>query len=356
MEIDVSILNSMIANKWLQVLVVLVGTFVVRRTANFFIKQILLKITRKTSSDLDDSVIEIVEYPIAVTIILIGLGWIVQLIGFKAPFLFVLNGIIKSIGIVIWARACNQLLQLIFTQMENLSRFKIVQPRTVPIFNMCSLILIWGGAIYMVLLTWHLDVTGWMASAGVVGIAFGFAAKDTLANLFAGFFIIADAPYQLGDYIILGSGERGVVTDIGIRSTRLLTRDDIEVIVPNAIIANTKIVNEDGGPHKKERVRCTVAVAYGSDIAMVRQNLMAALEATELLCRNPEPRVRFRSLGDSGLVFQVLGWIDEPVLRGRALDALNTNVYNKLNAAGIEIPYMKQDIYIKEMPGKKDQG
>ena len=65
--------------------------------------------------------------------------------------------------------------------------------------------------------------------AGIAGIAIGFAAKDTLSNLFSGVFIIADAPYKVGDYIELDKGGRGKVVNIGLRSTRILTRDDIEV-------------------------------------------------------------------------------------------------------------------------------
>ena len=76
----------------------------------------------------------------------------------------------------------------------------------------------------------------------------GFAAKDTLANLFAGVFILADAPYKIGDFIVLDGGERGRVTKIGIRTTRILTRDDVEITIPNATIANSKIINESGGP------------------------------------------------------------------------------------------------------------
>jgi small-conductance mechanosensitive channel len=64
----------------------------------------------------------------------------------------------------------------------------------------------------------------------------------------------------------------------------------------------------------------------------------------------PVPRVRFRSFGSSGLVFELLAWIEEPVFRGRVLHELNGKVYKALNAAGIEIPYSKQDVYVKEMP------
>ena len=90
-------------------------------------------------------------------------------------------------------------------------------------------------------------------------MAVGFAAKDTLANLFGGIFILADAPYKVGDFVVLGSGERGEVTQVGLRSTRILTRDDVEVTVPNAMIANDTIVNESGGPWVKHRVRVRVS-------------------------------------------------------------------------------------------------
>ncbi|OQW99996.1 MAG: hypothetical protein BWK74_00755 [Desulfobacteraceae bacterium A6] len=95
------------------------------------------------------------------------------------------------------------------------------------------------------------DLTAWVASAGIIGLALSFAAKDTLANLFSGVFILADAPYKIGDFIVLDSGERGEVTNIGIRSTRLLTRSDIEITVPNSIMGNTRIINEAGGRHQK---------------------------------------------------------------------------------------------------------
>jgi MscS family membrane protein len=82
-----------------------------------------------------------------------------------------------------------------------------------------------------------------LASAGIIGIAVGFAAKDTLANLFSGVFILADSPYKLGDYVVLEDNSRGKVTQISLRSTRMLTRDDVEVTVPNSITGNTKIIN-----------------------------------------------------------------------------------------------------------------
>ena len=161
---------------------------------------------------------------------------------------------------------------------------------------------------------------------------------------------MADAPYKIGDYIVLDSGQRGMVTHIGIRSTRLLTREDVEITIPNAIIGNTSIINESGGPYEKFRIRVKVSVAYGSDIDKVRSILMAVgLDEAEV-CDDPEPRVRFRTFGDSGLDFELLCWVIKPELRGKVIDALNTAVYKQFAAQGVEIPYPKRDVYIKAMP------
>ncbi len=196
-----------------------------------------------------------------------------------------------------------------------------------------------------------------MASAGIIGLAISFAAQDTLSNLFAGVSILADAPYKVGDFVVLETGERGRVTMIGIRSTRLLTRDDVEVTVPNSIMGNTKIINESGGPNEKQRIRVSVSVAYGSDIDQVRSVLLEIAENHSELCATPEPRVRFRNFGASGLDFDLLCWVSEPVLKGKMVDELNCSVYKRFIEEKIEIPYAKQDVYIKSLPatGNKNQ-
>ncbi|MBW2456913.1 MAG: mechanosensitive ion channel, partial [Deltaproteobacteria bacterium] len=103
-------------------------------------------------------------------------------------------------------------------------------------------------------------------------------------------------------------------------------------------------------------VRVTVEVAYGSDVDQVREVLMSCAEGVDHVRPDPEPRVRFREFMSSGLRFQLMAWIDEPVLRGRTLDALNTRVYKELGRAGIEIPFPKRDVYIKETPEMAQKG
>ncbi|MCH9679919.1 MAG: mechanosensitive ion channel, partial [Deltaproteobacteria bacterium] len=160
-----------------------------------------------------------------------------------------------------------------------------------------------------------------------------------------------------GDWIIIDGtirgNLRGKVTHIGMRSTRILTRDDVEITVPNALIANSQLINEMGGPDTKQRVRVSVDVAYGSDVDVVRGVLIECAGADSRVASEPTPTVRFRRFGGSGLGFELLVWLDDPAARGLLIDRLNTAVYKAFDVAGIEIPYTKHDVYIKQMPGRR---
>jgi MscS family membrane protein len=196
----------------------------------------------------------------------------------------------------------------------------------------------------------NINVTAWIASAGIVGLALSFAAQDTLSNLFAGVSIAADAPYKTGDFINLETGERGMVTHIDLRSTRILTPDDIEISIPNGVIGNSKIVNEAGGPSATHRIRIPIGVAYGSDIDQVMEVLSdIAVKHTEV-CSAPEPRVRFRKFGDSSLDFELLCWISQPVDRGRLIHEINCAIYKSFATENISIPFPQRDLHVRSMP------
>ncbi len=227
-------------------------------------------------------------------------------------------------------------------------RFPIVEERTMPLFDLLANVVIIGIGAYALLMVWNIDPTAWLASAGVIGIAVGFAARETLANLFAGFFIIADAPYKVGDYIVFDTGERGEVTKVGMRSTRILTRDDVEVIMPNSAMANAKVVNESGGRWERFRIRIKVGVAYGSDVDDVVELLERIALEHDTVVQEPKPRVRMRGFGDSSLDFELLCWVRQPALRGLVTHQLYMKIYKELNAAGIEIPFPQRDVWVRD--------
>lgn len=340
-------LQRWIAEPWFMALCVLLLALLVARLVDGVICRAVLRLTRKTATDLDERIVELLHRPIFISVVLIGVFVAAQVLQIPPWGFRLIAGATQTLAILIWIVA---ILRLSVTLLERFARpdgrFGWINARTLPLLNNVVKLLVVGLAVYFLLVAWQLDVGPWLASAGVLGLALGFAAKDSLANLFGGLFVIMDAPYKIGDFINLDSGERGQVTQIGLRSTRLLTRDDVEITIPNASIAVSKIVNESGGPSEKTRVAATVGVAYGSDIARVKQVLLAAARANSLATDDPEPRVRFVEMGESALIFRVLVWIVEPVQRGLCLDELNTSIYNALAEAKIPIPFPQRDVHL----------
>ena len=303
----------------------------------------------KTDTTIDDEFIELMHRPVFVVVLLIGLAMAAeQAAAFLGGALEPTIKILKTIGIVVLTAFAIRASRLILDALSrNRDRFPLIQLRTLPLFYNVSLLGIIGAAVYFFFLAWEIEVTAWLASAGIIGLALSFAAKDSLANLFAGAFILADAPYKIGDFIILDSGERGRVTHIGLRSTRMLTRDDVEITVPNSVMGNSKITNESGGPYEKERIRVRVGVAYGTDIDRVEELLLGIAVSHSEITEDPEPRVRFKDFGDSALIVELRGWIREPVLRGRVTHMLRKEIYKCFMAEGIQIPYPKLDVHLQ---------
>jgi len=343
--------NLLGEHAWLRVLAVLLLGFIVALIIDRLLIRLLRRLSRTTRSSLDDQLVALLSAPLFQSIVLLTIAMAANLLELGESLANSLIALLQSYAVLIWSLFLVRFARSVLRRMaQHPTRFALLRNQTLPLFENIAIILVLGLAVYLIFSAWHIDMTAWLASAGIIGIAVGFAAKDTLSNLFSGVFILADAPYKIGDYIVLDSGERGEVTHIGIRSTRLLTRDDIEVTIPNAIMGNTKILNESGGPYTKFRIRVKVGVAYGSDIDQVRKVLMAIAEAEQEVCAEPAPRVRFRAFGGSSLDFELLCWVEEPVLRGRIIDALNSAIYKRFIAEGIEIPYSKHDLYIKTWP------
>jgi small-conductance mechanosensitive channel len=307
------------------------------------------KLTSRTSSELDEKLLRIGANVAALIVSYLAIVVAIQVLGLGDTFERILIRIALTVLVL---RLIISALKAGHVGLEILGRlrerFAIVEERTLPLFDLIMTVLVVGAGAYALLLVWNIDPTAWLASAGVIGIAVGFAARDTLANLFAGFFIIADAPYKLGDYVVLETGERGEITKVGIRSTRILTRDDVEITVPNSMMANTQIYNESGGKWERFRIRIKVGVAYGSDVDAVCELLEKVASEHDTVCKEPTPRVRMRGFGDSSLDFELLCWVSQPAERGKVSHELYMIIYKALNEAGIEIPFPQRDLWVRD--------
>lgn len=324
--------------------------YAVGKGVHWILYTMLMKAARNTKNTLDDELAKYVTEPVVPTAVVLALLAAVRSFGFSEGADWFLVRAFLSFLLFFWGRAAFRATTLLVSAMSReVDRFQMFQPRTRPLFEMGVKIFLVTLLVWLFMLLWNIDGTAWLASAGVLGIAVGFAAKDTLANLISGVSIVADMPYKLGDFIILDTGERGVVTELGMRSTRLLTRDDVEISIPNAVMGNAKITNESGGPAVEHRIRIPIGVAYGTLPEKVVEILEGIARENPLVIDLPAPRARMRAFGESSLDFELLGWIKYPEQRGLTKHRLLIEIEKRFREEGITIPFPQQDVYIRSV-------
>ena len=331
-------------NKYLQALTIAVLFVVVGKVADLIFTSMIGRFARRTETDVDDRLVDLLHKPIFMTFVLIGLAMSTRQLSLPEPVEFITLGLLRTIAIGIWYGLLHQVTSVLAHTARSRKNSKIVQTGMLQLLQNVAKVVLFALAVYFIFLAWDVNVTAWVASAGIVGLAISFAAKDTLSNLFAGVSIVMDAPYKTGDFINLDTGERGMVTMIGLRSTRILTRDDIEITIPNGVIGNSKIINEAGGPSQKHRIALKVGVAYGSDIDHVIAILKKVAADIDDISSTPEARVRFRAFGDWALQLELQCWIARPVDRGRVSHELHCAVYKAFAENDIAIPVPTHDI------------
>jgi small-conductance mechanosensitive channel len=332
----------------LLVVVMFIVGYAVGKGLQWLLESSLSQATRRTRTNLDDKLIHYLTAPVVQTTVILALIVAEKAFGFGETVDWILTRLLFTVLLVLWGRAWFKATNLLISALVGRAGGTgLMQPRTRPLFEMGVKVLLLSFLIWFFMALWNIDGTAWLASAGVIGIAVGFAAKDTLANLISGISIIADAPYKLGDYVVLDTGERGVVTELGMRSTRLLTRDDVEISIPNAVMGMAKITNESGGPAVEHRIRIPIGVAYGTRPLEVIELLEEIAKDNELVIDHPAPRVRMRGFGESSLDFELLGWINYPEQRGLAKHNLLIEIEDRFREKGIQIPFPQRDVHLR---------
>ncbi len=191
-----------------------------------------------------------------------------------------------------------------------------------------------------------INVGAALAGLGVAGIAVGFAAQDSLANIIAGFTIFMDKPFEVGDWVDV-AGKAGEVSRITIRSTRIRTRNNTYVVIPNKLIIDEVLVNHS--KHGATRVDVPVGIAYKEYIPQAREVLAEAASGIEGVLESPAPEVVVVGLGGSSVDLEVRVWIaqapqQEPIA-SRVVEAGKL----ALDAAGIQIPFPHLQLFVDDV-------
>jgi len=190
------------------------------------------------------------------------------------------------------------------------------------------------------------DLSSLAIIAASLGVGIGFGLQNIINNLVSGIIILAERPISIGDRIEV-AGVAGRVTKIQLRSTTMVTNDNITMIVPNAdFISNTVTNWSHGDP--KVRIRVPVGVAYGSDLKLLQRLLLEAAAEHPKALRDPSPVVLFNEFGDNSLNFELGVWTQEMTAAPiHFTSEMNFIIEQKLRENDIEIPFPQRDLHVR---------
>lgn len=192
----------------------------------------------------------------------------------------------------------------------------------------------YGGAVVLAVTAAEIagyDLRAVLATAGILGVAVGFAAQTSLSNLIAGLFLLLDRPFEVGD-IVETDGRIGIVHEMRLLSTMVRTFDNLLVRWPNEVILKARIVNYTAFPVR--RLDLPLRIPSGSDIPAVMALLVQTMKDSPLFLLEPAPEVRLVDLQANGVTLELRAWLDRDLwIDGR--DALIQAVHDALHRAGV---------------------
>jgi len=265
-------------------------------------KKIITKIIQKTNNQYDDEIVVVIEKPMKYLFIFIGIKLAIAILVFSSDIRIIINNIISSgfIFVVFWSfvKLLNYFSKHL-TTITNKFGDKISPDVANFLIKSIRLFIIAIG-IFTILQEWGYNISGFLASLGLVGMAFALAAKDTAANLFGSLVIFTDKPFNVGDWIKTPDVE-GTIESIGIRSTKVRTFAQALVTVPNATLANSAILN--WSKMGKRRIKMNVGLTYDTKVSQLEK---VVLDIKNMLKNHPDIHqdtihVYFTTFDDSSL-------------------------------------------------------
>ncbi|WP_246984221.1 mechanosensitive ion channel family protein [Halorientalis marina] len=198
---------------------------------------------------------------------------------------------------------------------------------------------------------WNVNPQGLLVGAGFLGIVVGFAARQTLGSLIAGFVLMFSRPFEIGDWVVVGDDQEGVVTDITIINTRLENFDGEFIVIPNDKVADSPVTNKS--QKGRLRLRVDVGIDYDADPERAEVVALEAIRTVETVTETPPPKVFPKSFGDSAVVLEMRFWIERPTppKKWRTQAAVVNAVKDAFDREGIKIPYPQ-----RELSGRAETG
>lgn len=329
---------------------ILLGSYLAARFVSFLFKEVLARAARRTGTTFDDHLVPAVATPLTYALFLVGVYGAVHRAPLPAVWSDRIDTTLFVVSVLLLTLAAIRgfgLLLVWYTSEARVGGDGLAREFG-PLLSKLGAVAISTIAAITILQRLGVNVESLVVSLGVGSLAVGLAAQDTLANMFAGFALMLDRPFRIGDRIQLASGEVGDVITVGIRATRIKTLDETILVIPNSVLTKEKVVNQSlPTPHMTTRVE--VGVAYGTDLARAKVVLSEAALASQHVDPDRPPVVLVTRFSDSSINLLLIFWARNFADRGLAASQVHEEIARRFADAGIEIPFPVRKI-IQEVP------
>jgi small-conductance mechanosensitive channel len=326
--------------------------YLLSRLVRYLLSSWVTRFTRFTSSDLDDRILRRVTHPLSLLVSMAGVYYALDSLTLPAKLHVVCVGAIFIANVAIVTNIAYRVVDVLLTWYA--SRFAEqerggLDRQLIPLAEKLATIFLVVTAMIVVLKHFNYDILSLVTALGIGSLAIGLAAKDTLANMISGFTLMIDRPFRIGDRVQLSPSQWGDVMDIGLRSTKIKAPDNTLLIIPNATLCNSNLVNL-AFPEPRVKGRIDLGVAYGSDVARVKGLLTElSLKEPEVL-RDPPPEAFFVSFGDSALRLSLFFWVADYTDLFAVTDRINSLILTTFRREGIDIPFPITTVRIEKEP------
>ena len=302
------------------------------------------KLVKKTKNELDDILVVPISNRLYFFVLIGGINLSVVWIDTQ-------NNIIESlipmfsasyilIGASIASVTVSHIVPVIMNRFTDKSNVTVSGSN--PLLTFVFRAVIWFGAIYLALSELGIELFGLLASLAVFSLIIGLAVQQTLGNIVNSFMLAIDRPFEVGDRIEV-DGMLGSVASVGILSTKILTREEKLVVIPNNTLVQTTVINHarggGDGIARRLSIILDIGVDYNESIDHCKYTLLDIARQCPQALSSPPPRVLLLELGDFAKVFRVFVWIDDYTDEFIAKDWLLKTIDERFNDEGIVIPY-----------------
>lgn len=220
------------------------------------------------------------------------------------------------------------------------------------IARLASYIVVSVGVLLALKQAFNINLTSIAVIFTALSVGIGFGLQYIAADIASGFILLFERPIRVGDRITIDDDE-GDVQSINFRNTIVVTNDRVSIIVPNSRLVSQRVINWSYGD-PRARIQVPIGVAYGSDVKLVTNTLLAAAAGVKNVLKDPPPRVQFLGFGDFSLDFRLLVWSNQPRRHVQIKSDINYRIEELFRERGIQIPYPVRELLLRKDEASRD--